>query len=271
MRIIRFIDERGTTHLGTPGLDATAQLLTSNDLFGHEPVESNKTARIAKVLAPLLPPNIFCIGLNYRRHALETRAPIPEHPVLFMKPTTSIAAPAEPIRIPRCCEHGPEVDYECELAVVIGKAGRDILPADALKHVLGYSVAIDVSARRWQKHNGGQWIRAKGFDGFCPLGPSIVTPDEIADPQNLTLRTILNGQVVQQASTSDMIFSVAQIIAFVSRDTTLLPGTLILTGTPAGVGVAHKPPTFLKAGDQLTVEIEKIGKYTCLVQDPSFS
>lgn len=271
MRIIRFLDDHGSTHLGTPRLDGKAQLLTSNDLFARELFEGNKTASIMKVLAPLTPPNIYCVGLNYRQHALETRAPIPEHPVLFMKPTTAIAAAADPIRLPRCCEHGPEVDYECELAVVIGQTGRDIAVEDALKHVLGYSVAIDVSARRWQKHNGGQWIRAKGFDGFCPLGPSIVTPDEVPDVQNLAIRTLLNGQAVQQANTSDMIFSVAQIVAFISRDTTLLPGTLILTGTPAGVGVAKKPPVFLKAGDQVTVEIEHIGKYTCPVQDPSFS
>ncbi|MEP0764463.1 MAG: fumarylacetoacetate hydrolase family protein, partial [Chloroflexota bacterium] len=134
-------------------------------------------------------------------------------------------------------------------------------PEQALNHVLGYTCANDVSARRWQKHSGGgQWVRGKGFDTFCPLGPVLVTADEIPDPQNLALTTTLNGQVMQHGHTSDMIFSVAQLIAFISQDTTLLPGTVILTGTPPGVGVARQPQRFLRPGDQITIEIDRIGQ-----------
>jgi 2-keto-4-pentenoate hydratase/2-oxohepta-3-ene-1,7-dioic acid hydratase in catechol pathway len=177
-----------------------------------------------------------------------------------MKPTTAVIGHSDPICLPRACEHGPEVDYEAELAVVIGRTTRDVSAEQALDYVLGYTAACDVSARRWQKHaGGGQWIRGKSFDSFCPLGPTLVTADEIPDPQALDLGCRINGKTLQQGSTADMIFSVAELIAFLSRDTTLLPGTLILTGTPAGVGFARKPPVFLAAGDQVEVEIDLIG------------
>ena len=211
--------------------------------------------------AILQPSNIFCIGLNYRRHAQETGAELPEHPVVFMKPTSSVIGPGEAVRIPKACDRGDEVDYECELAVVIGTPGRDIAERDALRHVKGYAVACDVSARKWQKHGGGgQWIRGKGFDTFCPLGPRLVPAAEVPDPQALRLTTTLNGQTMQDESSADMIFSVAQLIAFLSRDTTLLENTLILTGTPSGVGVARTPPVFLKPGDQLTCAINGLGQ-----------
>jgi 2-keto-4-pentenoate hydratase/2-oxohepta-3-ene-1,7-dioic acid hydratase in catechol pathway len=177
-----------------------------------------------------------------------------------MKPTTAVAHPGDVIPLPRACEHGPEVDYEAELAVVIGRAARDVSPTEALAHVYGYTCANDVSARRWQRHGGaGQWIRGKSFDGFCPLGPVLVTADEMPDPQSLTLTCTLNGERVQTGNTADMIFPVAELIAFLSRDTTLRPGTLILTGTPPGVGVARNPPRFLRDGDRVVVEIEGIG------------
>jgi len=209
----------------------------------------------------LSPSNIFAIGLNYRRHAAETGAAIPPHPVVFMKPTTAAAGHGDPIIIPACCTHGPEVDFEGELAVVIGKAARDV-PADrALDHVLGFTCANDVSARRWQKHaGGGQFVRGKGFDSFCPLGPAIVTPDEIGDPQSLSIRTWVNGRLMQDSNTGDMIHTVAELIAFLSQDTTLLPGTVILTGTPEGVGFARDPQVFLAPGDEVVVEIERIGR-----------
>lgn len=213
------------------------------------------------------PSNIFCIGLNYRQHAVETGAPLPEHPVLFMKPTSAAIGDGEPIRIPACCTHGEEVDYEAELAVVIGRPGRNISEAHAVSHIKGFTCACDVSARRWQKHGGGgQWVRGKSFDTFCPLGPRLVPPAELGDPQNLRIRTILNGQTVQDSNTADMIFSVARLIAFVSQDTTLLENTVILTGTPSGVGVARTPPVFLKVGDEVVVEIEKIGRLTHRVE-----
>jgi len=229
-----------------------------------DPTDLPESAR----LAPIEPRNIFCIGLNYREHARETGASIPEHPVVFMKPTTAVADPGRPVAIPACCTHGPEVDYECELAVVIGKRGKDIPEADALGHVLGYTCANDVSARRWQKHSGGgQWVRGKSFDGFCPLGPAIVTTDVIPDPQELAVSTDLSGAIMQRHNTGDMIFTIKQLIAFLSQDTTLLPGTVILTGTPQGVGVARDPKVFVKPGDTVTVEIERIGQLVSPIVD----
>jgi 2-keto-4-pentenoate hydratase/2-oxohepta-3-ene-1,7-dioic acid hydratase in catechol pathway len=282
MRIVRFSDQAGAVHLGTPepasaGTDSADQprraRLLSGRLFDR-PAPTDRVADIARLLAPLEPVNILCIGLNYRNHAKETGQELPTHPILFMKATSTLQHPGGPIRLPACCLHGPEVDYEGELAVVIGKAGRDIPEDRALEHVLGYTIGIDVSARRWQKHGGGgQYIRGKGFDTFCPLGPVLVTADEIPDPQKLRLTTTLYGngrdkagQVVQDSTTGDMIHSVAQIIAFLSQDTTLLPGTVILTGTPEGVGVARKPPLFLMSGDTVSVEIERIGRLSCPVK-----
>jgi 2-keto-4-pentenoate hydratase/2-oxohepta-3-ene-1,7-dioic acid hydratase in catechol pathway len=185
---------------------------------------------------------------------------VPDAPVVFMKPTTALNHPGDPIRIPACCTSGPEVDYECELAVVLGRETRNVKEADALRSVYGYTCANDVSARRWQRNNGTQWVRGKSFDTFCPLGPVLVTAEEIPDPQTLTIKTILNGQVMQSHTTADMIFPVAKLISFLSQDTTLLPGTVILTGTPQGVGFARKPPVFLKPGDEVVIEIERIGR-----------
>ena len=155
------------------------------------------------------------------------------------------------------------MDYECELAVVIGKAAKNISRAEALEYVAGYTCANDVSARDWQVRFGGsQWCRGKTFDTFLPIGPCLVTPDEIPDPTALVVRTILNGVTMQEENTSDMIFDVPALIEFFSGSTTLLPGTLILTGTPSGVGMARKPPVWLKPGDSVTIEIEKIGSLT---------
>jgi 2-keto-4-pentenoate hydratase/2-oxohepta-3-ene-1,7-dioic acid hydratase in catechol pathway len=156
-----------------------------------------------------------------------------------------------------------EVDYECELAVVIGKACKNVSKANALDYVLGYTCANDVSARDWQlKFGGGQWCRGKTFDTFAPLGPCLVLKDEIPDPNKLRIQTVLNGSVMQDWNTDDMIFDVPALIEFLSGDTTLLPGTVILTGTPHGIGAARKPPIFLKDGDVVTIEIEKIGSLT---------
>lgn len=258
MRIARFQDSEGVVHLGVP-LDGGHASRLAGDLYGGLS-DTAETLAVTRWLAPVQPINIFGIGLNYRAHAQETGAPVPEHPVIFMKPTTAVSDPGAPIPLPRACDQGGEVDYEAELAVVIGRAARDVPVAAALSHVLGYTCANDVSARRWQKHGGGgQWIRGKSFDGFLPLGPVLVTADEIPDPQALSLSCALNGERVQSGHTSDMIFSVAELIAFLSRDTTLLPGTLIITGTPPGVGMARTPPLYLKDGDRLIVEIEGIG------------
>jgi len=258
MRIARFQDAAGAVHYGTPSDEEHALRLTGDLYEGLR--ETGETIAVSKWLAPLVPVNIFGIGLNYRAHAQETGAEIPEHPILFMKPTTAVSGPGDPIVLPASCTHGPEIDFEAELAVVIGRTAKDVSEAQALDHVFGYTCSNDVSARRWQKHGGArQWVRGKSFDGFCPLGPVLVTADEIPDPQALDVRCLLNGEAMQTGHTSDMIFSVAQLIAHLSRDTTLLPGTLILTGTPPGVGFARTPPVFLSDGDQARVEIEHIG------------
>jgi 2-keto-4-pentenoate hydratase/2-oxohepta-3-ene-1,7-dioic acid hydratase in catechol pathway len=208
------------------------------------------------------PPAVLCIGLNYRRHALETHAAIPDYPVLFMKNPSAVQNPGDPIALPRHLR-SDKVDYEAELAIVIGRKCRNVLRADALGYVLGYTCANDVSARDWQKERGGgQWCRAKGFDTFCPLGPRLVTPDELPQPNALRIRTLVDGEVLQDSNTGDMIFDVPALIEFLSGSTTLLPGTVILTGTPQGVGMARTPPRWLKPGDSVTVAIEGIGALT---------
>jgi 2-keto-4-pentenoate hydratase/2-oxohepta-3-ene-1,7-dioic acid hydratase in catechol pathway len=255
MKIVRFLDNEGQERLGRNPQDGTAELL-AGDLFGElKPL--GRRAGIGTLLAPISPPNIYGIGLNYREHVRQYGAEIPEHPVMFMKPTTSIANPGEAILIPKCCLNGPEVDYECELAVVIGRPARDVSVDEALDFVFGYTAANEVSARKWAKHSR---TRGKCFDRFCPLGPAIVTAEEIPDPQNLKLSTTLNGTVMQEGTTADMIFSVAELVSFVSEDTTLLPGTVILTGTPPGAGFARTPPVFLKPGDEVHIDVEKIGR-----------
>jgi 2-keto-4-pentenoate hydratase/2-oxohepta-3-ene-1,7-dioic acid hydratase in catechol pathway len=168
--------------------------------------------------------------------------------------------------LPAACGHGPEVDFEAELAVIIGREAKNVPEDQALEYVLGYTCANDVSARHWQKHGGGgQWVRGKSFDTFCPLGPVLVTADEIPDPQSLSVRCGVNGDRMQDGNTADMIFPVRRLIARISRDTTLVPGTVILTGTPAGVGFTRDPPVFLAAGDRVSVDIEKIGILVNLV------
>ncbi len=257
MRIIRFVDENGQIHWGSDHGDGRADYL-EGDIY-QDVKNVGGVGRVIRRLAPVEPKNIYCVGLNYRRHAMEFDLPVPEHPVIFMKPTSSVIGPDDEIRLPACCVHGPEVDFEAELAVVIGRPGSDIKPGNALEHVLGYMCANDVSARWWQKHTGGQWVRGKSFNTFCPLGPVMVTSDEIGDPQMLAISSVLNGELMQSGHTSDMIFSVSELIAFLSRDTTLEAGTLILTGTPPGVGFARKPPVFMKSGDRIRIELEKVG------------
>jgi 2-keto-4-pentenoate hydratase/2-oxohepta-3-ene-1,7-dioic acid hydratase in catechol pathway len=205
------------------------------------------------------PTAIFCIGLNYRRHAAETGAALPEWPVLFMKSPGAVQDPEAPISLPTALA-SHQVDYEGELAVVIGRRCRNVSRDEALAVVAGFTCGNDVSARDWQKQwGGGQWCRGKTFDTFAPLGPVLVPPSELADPLALGLRTTLNGETVQEGNTSDMIFDVPTLIAFLSGSTTLLPGTVIFTGTPEGVGMAATPPRWLRAGDQVSVEIEGIG------------
>ncbi len=239
----------------------TTALRIQGDIFANYTVTHQKVA-VNKLLAPLVPTMILCIGLNYAKHAEETGAKLPEFPVLFMKNVASVQNPGDAIEIPKHLA-STQVDWECELAVVIGKRAKNVSKEKALEYVLGYTCGNDVSARDWQKQWGGsQWCRGKTFDTFCPLGPAIVTTDEIADPQKLGIKTVVNGEVMQQSNTSDMIFDVRTLVSFLSGSTTLLPGTVILTGTPSGVGAGRNPPRFLKAGDSVTVAIEGIGELT---------
>ena len=255
MRIIRYLDSQGQTGF------AADNCRISGDIFGAFSL-TDEPADVRKVLAPVAPVTLLCIGLNYRQHAIETNAKIPEFPVLFFKAITALQNPGDPIRIPTHLRSN-EVDHECELAVVIGKTCRNVTRRNALDYVLGYTCANDVSARDWQKKwGGGQWCRAKSFDTFAPLGPCLVTRDEIPEPNTLAIRTRVNGEVRQESNTRDMIFDVPTLIEFLSGSTTLLPGTVILTGTPSGVGMARNPPVWLQPGDSVTVEIEKIGALT---------
>lgn len=212
----------------------------------------------AKFHAPIVDPQkILCVGLNYKDHAAESGSPIPKDPVLFSKYATALIGHGETIVLPKVSQ---EVDYEAEFVIVIGKRGRHIARENALAHVAGYTVGHDVSARDWQlKKDGKQWMVGKTFDTFAPCGPFLVTRDEVADPRALPIRLRLNGQVMQNSNTNQMIFGVEDLLAYISQVVTLEPGDLIYTGTPPGVGTARKPPVYLKDGDVVEVEIDGLG------------
>ena len=257
MKIIRYTTPTGNVEYAGK-LGVAEYKVIQGDLFKEWSL-TEEQASIHKILSPIVPSSIIGIGLNYRYHAEETQSPIPQYPIMFMKLPSSVQNPGDPILLPAKLR-STKVDYECELAVIIGKTARNVSRENALSYVLGYTCANDVSARDWQKHAGGhQWCRSKTFDTFCPLGPSLVTADEIQNPNQLGIKTILNGETVQDWNTHDMIFDVPAIIEFLSADTTLLPGTVILTGTPQGVGMARTPPIWLKPGDEVSIEIEGIG------------
>ncbi len=260
MKIIRYLDSNQDVRFASLRADGTA-LAVSGDIFGEFAV-TGKPVEVKKLLAPVAPTSLLCIGLNYRHHAQEGKAPIPEYPVLFMKTPGSVQNPGDPILLPRRLR-SDKVDYECELAVVIGRTCKNATRQRALDYVLGYTCANDVSARDWQGNWGGsQWCRGKTFDTFAPLGPCLVTTDEIPNPNALAIKLRIGDEVLQDWNTDDMIFDVPRLIEFLSGSTTLLPGTVILTGTPHGVGFARKPPRWLRAGDVVTVSIEKIGELT---------
>ncbi len=212
----------------------------------------------AKLLAPIpRPGKIMCLGLNYRDHAAESGAEPPSEPIVFSKASTSVIGPGEPILVPAASD---KVDYEAELAFVIGKSGKDIPAATAMEHVAGYTVLNDVSARDYQREKpGGQWFLAKSFDTFAPLGPWIVTADEIPDPHHLDIRCVVSGETMQDSNTAEMIFRIPDIIEYLSCVLTLETGDIVATGTPPGVGFARKPPRFLKSGDLVQCSVEGIG------------
>ena len=201
------------------------------------------------------PGKLICIGLNYKDHAAESKMAIPENPVVFSKFSTCVIAPGEPVVLP---PQSRQVDYEAELAVVIGRRAKNVSADRAYDYVLGYTAFNDVSARDFQFADG-QWQRGKSCDTFGPMGPTIVTADQIPDPHKLSIKMILNGQTMQDSSTDQMIFRVPRLIEFLSETITLEPGDVIATGTPSGVGFARKPPVFLKAGDEMEVRIEEVG------------
>lgn len=260
MRIVRYQTTGGQTAYGQLHTDGRTTRL-AGEIFGKL-TDTGEPVSVTKLLAPIEPRDIICIGLNYRKHAAEGNQPIPEWPVVFMKNSGTLQNPGDPIVLPRHLK-SDAVDYECELAVVIGKECHNVSKTDAMQYVLGYTCANDVSARDWQmKFGGSQWCRGKTFATFCPLGPCLVTRDEIPNPNALGIRTILNGQTMQDWNTNDMIFDVPTLIEFLSGSTRLAAGTLILTGTPHGIGGARKPPIFLQTGDSVTIEIDNIGSLT---------
>ncbi len=240
---------RGLLALGAAGLERARAALARGSTVARDSI---------RLLAPVPDPEkVICIGLNYADHAAESGQPIPPEPVVFNKFPTAVRAHGDPIVLPRVTD---KVDYEAELVVMIGIGGKHIPRANAYQHVAGYTCGHDVSARDWQLQKpGGQWLLGKTFDSFAPFGPELVTADEVGDPGTLDIRLRLDGVVMQNSNTRQLIFSVDQLVAYVSSVCTLKPGDVIFTGTPPGVGGARKPPVFLRPGQRVEVEIEKIG------------
>jgi 2-keto-4-pentenoate hydratase/2-oxohepta-3-ene-1,7-dioic acid hydratase in catechol pathway len=261
VKIARFENHDGLVRYGIAQKDENVAEVIAGDIFGRFE-RTGKMAEIRKLLSPVVPPNVIAIGLNYRDHAKESGMAIPELPLVFLKANSAVIGPDEAIVRP---EAAPDaVDYEAELVVVIGKKAKDVELGDVNDYILGYTCGNDVSARDCQLKIDKQWARGKSFDTFCPLGPWIVTADEV-DPSNLSIRTFLNGEMVQNSRTSELVFSVPELVSFLSKQMTLLPGTVIMTGTPPGVGFSHKPEKYLKAGDEIVVEIEGMGKLRNMV------
>ena len=254
-RIARFRTKEGRTHYGVLR-DETHLSVIDGSVFGGFKLRK-KTYRLTevKLIHPVDPHDIVAIGVNYGAHGKEAGFELPERPIIFLKASTSVLSPEEHIVLPHLTPD--EVDYEAELAVIIGKSAKNVPESRALEFVLGYTCGNDVTARDAQMKLDKQWARGKSCDTFCPLGPWIVRG--IENPDKLNIRSRLNGEVMQDSNTSDMIFGVRQLVSFISHNKTLRPGDVILTGTPEGVGVARDPKVFLKPGDTIEVEIENIG------------
>lgn len=268
MKLVRYSVDGGDTKVGYVGDGEVHELGGSSMLeyiehgrsADRQPGAESVPLDEVRLHAPVeRPSKVIGIGLNYSDHAAETGAAIPDKPIVFAKYPNTIVGPGDAIRIPAITE---QADYEAELAVVIGRAARHVEPEDALDHVFGYMNANDVSSRDLQFSEGGQWTRSKSLDTFAPIGPYLVSREDVPDPQNLSIKSTLNGEVMQEGTTSKMIFSVAEVISFLSKGMTLEPGDIILTGTPPGVGVARDPQVFLKGGDEVTIEVEGLGALT---------
>lgn len=264
MQIARIKEASGRETYASRRNDGTLRRLDGDPRCGSASV-TEETVEPVQWLPPVDPVAIMCIGLNYAKHAAEGGMTVPDHPMLFMKNPSAAIGHGSPIRVPAICTD--EIDYECELAVVIGRPCGNVSRLEALNYVWGYTAANDVSARVWQlERGGGQWCRGKGFDTFAPLGPVLVTADELGDPNRLDISTELNGQTMQSSNTEDMIFSVPHLIEFLSQGMTLMPGTVILTGTPSGIGWARDPKVTLQVGDEVTVRVSGIGALTNRVE-----
>ena len=237
--------------------DEYYRLISGNVFESWEPTDQTVPVDEAELLAPVDPPQIVAIGLNYRQHATESGMAMPERPLVFVKTANTVIGPGEPIILPAMAPD--EVDYECELVMVIGKRAKNVSSEEAMDYVLGFTCGNDVSARDCQLRQDKQWARGKCFDTFAPLGPWIV-PN--LDGDNLDIRLTINGQVMQASNTSDMIFNCRELVSYLSRCMTLRPGSIIMTGTPSGVGFAREPQVFLRNGDNVAVEIESIGALT---------
>ena len=246
-----FGEDYNEAFFGNDGMTRLGEWLQNN--------ESNcpKVSKDTRLGSPLVRPSkMMCIGLNYAQHAKESGMDIPTEPILFYKATTAICGPFDEVVLPKGSEKS---DWEVELAFVIGKKAKYVSEEDALDHIAGYVLHNDISERAYQLERGGQWVKGKSADTFAPLGPFIASSDEIADPENLRLWLKLNGKIMQDSSTSDLIFGIKYLVSYISQYMTLLPGDVISTGTPFGVGMGLKPPMFLKAGDEMELGIDGLG------------
>lgn len=255
MKLVRFLTVENRPMYGVWEEDEGVRVI-AGDLFGVWAISDTRyrLEDVTRILPPVEPPNIFAIGANYRAHAAESGKEVPDHPLVFLKATTALSGRDRPIILPKSAPN--EVDFEAEVALIIGKLAYEVPEEKAIDYVLGYTAANDVSARDCQVRIDKQWARGKSFDTFCPIGPFIQTA---LNPDNVRIQSRLNGETMQDSRTADMVFSCRHLVSYLSHQFTLLPGTLILTGTPSGVGVARKPPLFLKDGDIIEVEVEGVG------------
>ena len=245
-----FGEDFNETFFATNGIERLSEWLKTNSC-----PEISKSERLGSCVAR--PSKIICIGLNYAKHAAESGMDVPKEPVVFFKATTALCGPNDNVIIPRS---SVKTDWEVELAVVIGKKASYVSEESAMDYVAGYCLHNDYSEREFQLERGGQWVKGKSNDTFAPLGPFMATKDEVADPHNLNLWLELNGKKIQDSNTNDLIFNIPQIVSYLSNFMTLLPGDVISTGTPAGVGLGFKPPMYLKAGDVVKLGIEGLGE-----------